>query len=93
MTERSKAFMAAEFPGMSELDAIRRELRVKNQKATYIHADILWRLRRREEVTAERILELFPFLQQTFTGRVIHDLRMWGFITAASPVLQLEDAA
>jgi hypothetical protein len=93
MTERSQAFMAADFPTHAELDTLRRELRAKSPKASYIHADILWRLRRGEQVTAELILELFPFLQETFTARVVHDLRMWGFITAASPVLQLEDAA
>ena len=90
-TDRLAEFMTAEFPTDQQLQSIIRELRKINTRANTLQADWVWRLRRGEPVSAERIVALFPFLstREKQLKTWMHELLMWNVLATTTPALTL----
>jgi hypothetical protein len=91
----AEAFLNAEFPPQREQQEIERELKrvARGRAVTCMHAEIVWRVRRGEEVTAERMVALWPIIGAGLITQYIDQLRSWGVLAESSPVLQLAEAA
>jgi len=92
---RSDAFAAAEFPPIDELTAIERELKplARSRAITCMHAEIVWRVRRGESVTLERLVAIWPVINEGLWRQYIQQLQSWGVLHHDGPVLQLSEAA
>lgn len=90
---RETEFLAASFPTMAESTSIEREIKRKARgKAVHcVHADILWRVRRGEVVTVERMIAIYPFCLEGLMRQFVQQLRDWGFLSEATPTLQLAE--
>ena len=78
-----------EYPPTWELKEVMRAIRNAAPTAHHVHGDIVWRVRRGEVITTERLLQALPFLTEPLITRYIGELRQWGLIPAAELVLQL----
>ncbi|HYW49779.1 MAG TPA: hypothetical protein VE861_04185, partial [Gemmatimonadaceae bacterium] len=92
----AETFLASEFPPQHELVAIERELKRLPRARSLVHilqAEIVWRLRRGEDVSVERMVAIWPIFGPPLVIRLVEQLRDWRVLSDAAPLLQLADPA
>ena len=90
---RAEAFLDTQFPSTREIAAIEREIkpRARSRPVHCVHADILWRVRRGETVTVERMIAIYPFCTEGLMRQYVQQLRDWGYLSESDPTLKLAE--